>query len=253
MSTSTSAPQNDSGFAVDRQRERESRGSRPGRTASGRLPSPPRERRPLTAALAVLLIVGGAALAGLLALRVDSRVPVLVASHDIAVGHQLTKDDLAVARMASDGIAAISSSKAGQVEGTYATEGIRAGQLIDASMVARTGFLTPGSVAIGVPMASGRVPSDGLDVGDVVQVLQVPKDAKPVVLVDRAVVSSTSDSQKTSTGAFGGSSSNAVSSTDRSATLIIAAGQAADVAAASAADQIVLVLVERGATTQAGG
>ena len=39
--------------------------TRQARDAGGHLPSAPRERRPLLAALAVLLIVGGALLAGL--------------------------------------------------------------------------------------------------------------------------------------------------------------------------------------------
>lgn len=38
----------------------------------------------MLAALAVLLIVGGAAAAGLLALRADERVPVLAAAREIA-------------------------------------------------------------------------------------------------------------------------------------------------------------------------
>ena len=43
--------------------------------------------------LAVLLIVGSAAIAGLLAMRIDSRVPVLVAAHEIPVGAQITLAD----------------------------------------------------------------------------------------------------------------------------------------------------------------
>ena len=64
MSTTTG------GTAVERQRQRASRGI--GRSAGGpanRLPAPPRQRRPALAAIAVLLIVGGALLAGLLAIR----------------------------------------------------------------------------------------------------------------------------------------------------------------------------------------
>lgn len=69
-----------------------------------RLPPAPRERRPLLAAFAVLLIVGGAAVAGLLALRADTRVPVLVLARDVATGQQITADDLAVTPVASEGL-----------------------------------------------------------------------------------------------------------------------------------------------------
>ena len=50
----------------------------PGCLDRSNVPAPPRRRRPALTALAVLLIVGGAALAGLLAVRMDSREPVLV-------------------------------------------------------------------------------------------------------------------------------------------------------------------------------
>ncbi|MGH3317395.1 MAG: hypothetical protein ACRDO0_14745, partial [Nocardioidaceae bacterium] len=67
----------------DRQRARAERGLKSTRSSStagrDRLPSPPRRRRPALAALAVLLIVGGATLAALLALRLDQRVPVMMA------------------------------------------------------------------------------------------------------------------------------------------------------------------------------
>ncbi len=58
-------------------------------TAPG-IPSPPRRRRPALTALAVLLIVGGAALAGWLALRLDSREPVLVVNQQISAGEKIT-------------------------------------------------------------------------------------------------------------------------------------------------------------------
>ena len=52
----------------------------------GRLPSAPRERRPLLAALAVILIVGGALLAGLLAARIeDPGAPVRTLVEDVAL------------------------------------------------------------------------------------------------------------------------------------------------------------------------
>ena len=67
-------------------------------------PSPPRRRRPALAAIAVLLIVGGAALAGLLALRLDSREPVLVMTQDVPVGTKITADMLGTTRVASEGL-----------------------------------------------------------------------------------------------------------------------------------------------------
>lgn len=76
----------------DRQRDREARGIRVRQKSdySGDRPTPPHRRRPALAALAVILIVGGAAIAGLLAMRLDSRTPVLVLNQDVAVGTKIT-------------------------------------------------------------------------------------------------------------------------------------------------------------------
>ena len=86
MSTTTTG-----GTAVERQRQRASRGI--GRSAGGpaNRPPPPRQRRPALAAIAVLLIVGGALLAGLLAIRMDSRVPVLAVTQEIPAGARIRR------------------------------------------------------------------------------------------------------------------------------------------------------------------
>ena len=67
--------------------------TRQARDAGGHLPSAPRERRPLLAALAVLLIVGGALLAGLLAMRLDQRAQMLAAKDTIKAGQVIDKED----------------------------------------------------------------------------------------------------------------------------------------------------------------
>ncbi len=77
------------GFPLGKKKGRNGSGpARPSFTSSA--PSPPKRRRPALTALAVLLIVGGAALAGLLAVRMDSREPVIVLNADVAVGQQIT-------------------------------------------------------------------------------------------------------------------------------------------------------------------
>ena len=86
--------------------------------------------------LAVLLIVGSAAIAGLLAMRIDSRVPVLVAAHEIPVGAQITLADLATQRVASDGLEVLPATAADQLVGKYAAGTIPAGRLLDQAMFA---------------------------------------------------------------------------------------------------------------------
>lgn len=221
-------------------------------TSPDRLPSPPRQRRPAMAALAVVLIVGGASLAGLLAIRVDQRVAVVVADRDIPVGTKLIDGDLGEGRIAADNVATISKEQAAALVGMYATRTIRRGQLIDPASVDREGFLREGAVAVGVPMAAGRVPAQGLQIGDVVQVLRIPKEGPSTTLVARATVSQTTLRAATS-GITGGSSGTTVADGNQAATLMVEAATAPAVAAASAANEISLILVERGASTKANG
>jgi SAF domain len=201
-----------------------------------RLPRPPGRRRPGLAALAVLLIVLGGAAAGLLALRVDHRNPVLVAKRDITTGQRITNDDLAVARVAGDGLAMIPADQAGRVIGQYASTRIAAGRLIDDDMLNGSGLLAPGMAATGLSLAPGRFPASGLESGDVVQVVRT-NDGQGKVISARAVIGSV---QTPAEGVFGDSSQNTV------VTVIVPQAEAAAVGAAGAADSVVLVLLTRG-------
>lgn len=214
---------------------------RPGRV---RPPSPTKHRRTGLIGLAVLLIVGSAAVAGLLAVRLDSRSAVLVAGRPIAIGQQVTRADLREARVASEGLSLIPVSESGQVIGKFAAQAIPAGRLLDAGMLQRQGYLRPGVVAVGVSVPPGRMPASGLQQGDRVQVIQVA-DGIPKVLVASAVVSTPPAAARSggSTGLIPGGSSQGPGAV---ATVIVTALEAPAVAAASAANQLSLVLVERG-------
>ena len=91
--------------------------TRQAREAGGHLPSAPRERRPLLAALAVLLIVGGALLAGLLAMRLDQRVQMLAAKDTIKAGQVIDKEDLVSASVSSDLTTLVRADQIDQVVG----------------------------------------------------------------------------------------------------------------------------------------
>lgn len=195
-------------------------------------------------ALAVLLIVGAAALAGLLALRVDTREPVLVAARSITVGSQITRDDLATQRVAADGLATIPAGQSGLIVGQYAAQSIPAGRLLDKPMFTATGFLSPDKVAVGVSLAAGRMPASGLSSGDRVQVILLA-DIKGTVLVPSAVVSSTSGGGSSTSGSLLGGGSSSSSSADSVATLIVSPSEAAPLAAAAAANKVAIVLVSR--------
>lgn len=188
----------------------------------------------MLAALAVLLIVGGAAAAGLLALRADTRVPVLVAARDIATGEQITAEALSTTPVAAEGTLLIPANRLDELVGTYADRPISAGQLLDTSMLAEAGLLQPGTVAVGASLAVGRAPASGLEPGDVVQLIRVDDPAGVVLVDDARVSSSFSEGEETaSSGAL-------------VATFIVDESDGAQVAAVAAAGNLAVVLVTRG-------
>lgn len=234
VNTSMSGPD----VSTDRRRAREDRGLTPAGGPAGRgdrLPAPPRERRPLLAAFAVLLIVGGAAAAGLLAVRADARVPVLVLAQDVAAGQRITDDALATTPVAQEGTLLVPASQRDLVVGQFARVSLTAGQLLDTAMLAPTGVLQPGKVAVGASLAAGRVPASGLQAGDVVQLVLVA-DGNGEVLVPDALVSSVTTPATGTTGATGAAT----------ATFIVAEDEGARVAGVAAEGQLAAVLVTRG-------
>ena len=209
-----------------------------------RPPSPTRHRRGGLIGLAVLLIVGSAAVAGLLAIRLDSRSAVLVAGRSIAIGQQITQADLRETRVASEGLTLIPVSSSRQVVGKYAAQEIPAGRLLDAAMLATQGYLVEGKVSVGVAVPASRMPANGLQQGDRVQIVRVT-DGRPKVLVDSAVVSTAPDATSSGGGLIGGGSSKSSASAEV-ATVVVSAADGPEVAAGSAANELSLVLVGHG-------
>lgn len=157
------------GNVADRQR---SRASRRAVTAPAGQVAPPRQRRPALAALALLLIVGGALVAGLLAVRMDSRVEVLVAQQAIEPGAQITEDDLGVVRVASEGLDLIGEQYVDQVVGAYATTAIPANTLLDERMVSTDNPVPDGRAIVSVPLDGKLAPAATVRSGDLVQVVR---------------------------------------------------------------------------------
>jgi hypothetical protein len=203
-----------------------------------RLPRPPRRRRPGVAALAVLLAVGGAAAAGLLAVRIDERRPVLIAVHTIAPGQKIARGDLAVTRVSAEGADLVPAGDIDAIVGRYASQEIPSRRLIDTRMIALKGLLQRGNAAVGIALKAGRAPASGLRPGDVVQLVSVGQDGAGTILTGRATVSSVAEK---SSGSFG-------SSGDPIATVVVKASEAPAVASAAAADKVAVVLLERGST-----
>ncbi len=145
-------------------------------TQRGRLPEPVRNRRPALAALALLLVLGGALTSALVAYRSGDRIDVLVASRSIPVGEEVGRGDFRTARVASEGALYVDSSAIGNFIGTRTTTAIPEGTLVNGSMFLR-GSVIPGNAAlVGVVLTTAQRPAAPLRNGDVVSVYGVLQD-----------------------------------------------------------------------------
>lgn len=151
--------------------------ARPTASARGRLPAPVRDRRPALAALALLLVIGGALISALVAYRSGDRVDVLVTSREIPVGQEVTEADFRVARVASEGAAFVDASAVRNFIGTRATGTFPEGTLVNSAMF-QVGSVVPDDGAlVGVVLTASQRPVTGLRQGDVVSVFAVPRDS----------------------------------------------------------------------------
>jgi hypothetical protein len=147
----------------------------PQRPQGDRLPAPVKERRPALAALAVLLILGGALASGLLVLHSGQRADYLVLRRTVAPGHQIRSQDLGTARIAGTGARAIPAGQRPHVIGQYATTTVYAGTLATRDMFSPQPDIPPGMTVVGVVLAPEQRPGDGMRPGDVVSLYVVPR------------------------------------------------------------------------------
>jgi len=231
---------------ADQQRSRAFRGL----AANGRSPGgsarpavkPPRQRRPALAALAVLLVVGGALIAGLLAVRMDSRTSVLVANREIVPGSRITAADLREVSVSANGLSLISAADAAQLaDGTwYATQEIHPGTLLDHNIVNQTAPYGDDEVMVSMSISAALAPASTLTGGDLIEVVRTSGDksggtaAAPKVISQALVMA-------ISTGA-----SDSLSSGSTTAILLVPRSVAPEVIDASAAGQAGAALLKRG-------
>jgi hypothetical protein len=166
------------------------RGGRPGQPpgAQGptheRIPVPTRQRRPALAALALVLVLGGAALSGFLVLNSGQKQSVLVLAKEVPYGHTFENSDFREEQLSLTGdIKPVLFSQLGQLlSGRYkATTRIPAGSVLTYGMVAPARRQPiPGSnyTEFGVTVPEGQYPAGGLAEGDIVKVLYTPTTDK---------------------------------------------------------------------------
>jgi hypothetical protein len=194
---------------------------------------PTRQRRPGWTALAVLLVVAFAAIGAWLYIDAGAKTAVVVVVRDVPAGHRIARSDLSRVAVAGS-VTAIPGERLESVVGQNAAVHLLPNMLLQRSMVTADTGLSPSQAQVGVAVASGQIPADGLAPGDVVEVAALPaanatSPGAPRVLVEAAVVFAVRDDPATPGGTL--------------LTLVVPAAQAVPVAAASVAGQIALIRV----------
>jgi hypothetical protein len=200
------------------------------------MPSPPRRRRPALTALAVLLIVGGAALAGLLAVRMDSREPVLVVSQQVSGGQKITLSVLASSNVSGDGLNTIPASQAEEFTKFYARQTIYKGQLLTPDLLRREPPLTSDQAQVGIPLTSGKYPP-GLRSGDAIRLVRIGDAQNPSAPLSTGLVIGVGKAKSSS---FGGDARAAV------ATVVVPQSVVDQIVGATGTDNLGIALIGRG-------
>jgi hypothetical protein len=153
----------------------------PGGPTGDRLPVPTRQRRPALAALAVVLILGGAALSGYLVLSSGQKQSVLVLAQDVPYGHEFAASDFREAQLSySSDLEPILTSQLGDLVGNgyRAKQAIAAGTPLTAGMITTEIEIPSGNyVQAGVVAPDGQYPVEGVSPGDTVKVLYTPRSS----------------------------------------------------------------------------
>lgn len=214
----------------------------------------------LLAALLVLIIgLAGAAWG----LHAGQKSSVLGIGHQVSKGQVIQRDDL-VSMSVAGASGTIPVGQIGTVVGKTAAVDLVPDQLLTKDMITSAAVPSAGKATVGLALDPTRVPSAGLQPGDVVDVIAVPAgdtgqvDSQaldsPAVLADDAEVYSTSAS---SGGAFSSENKDnggQVSGSLILVTLVVDDGDAARISAYSTANRVAVIeTAPPGATKGSGG
>lgn len=136
-------------------------------------PLPTRQRRPGYVALAVVLMVGLAALGAYFYTQAGAKTPVVVVVHRIPAGHTVQRADLSTVDVAG-AVTAIGGDHVGSVVGQTAVVELLPNTLLQRAMVSAAPALGGGQAQVGVHVKPGQIPAEGLSPGDMVEVLELP-------------------------------------------------------------------------------
>jgi hypothetical protein len=135
-----------------------------------RLPSAPRERKPALAALAVVLVVGGALLAAMLVIDAGHKTGAIEITQPVGQGQKIPLSAMQEVQVTSgSGLDYVPWNQASQVASTYAATTLPAGTLLTPQMTTSSNDLANGMTVVGLALKDGEFP-DGLQVGDHVDI-----------------------------------------------------------------------------------
>ena len=152
-----------------------------------RLPST-RERRPALAALAVLLIVGGAFASGFLALQAGNRADYLRVSSEVPQGAEITEEQLETVSLPEDMEGAISVDDRDAVVGLRAVTHLLPGTILTDDMVTEDAAIQEGMESVSFGLDVSNVDPD-LDEGAALSVYAIPEDDGPADSYDATLIS----------------------------------------------------------------
>ncbi len=199
----------------------------------------------------------------------DHRIAVLTATTTIRQGQPIETSDLGAADVAtSGGVATISASSASELSGKRAAVTIPAGSLITPGDVTSGRVLTAGTAVVGLALKDGQLPSNGVEPGDQVMLIQTfgVGSALPVTGSATAGPSDPGSAAGTGYGVSTGvlvaqaivfeTANPAPSSSSGASELVsveVPSTLAAAVATAAAASQVSLVLLPAGTADASSG
>ncbi|WP_395110890.1 hypothetical protein [Actinomadura sp. SCN-SB] len=225
---------------------------RSGLGASGgqRLPVAPRERKPALAALAVLLILGGALTSAYLVMASGQRVSAIRIAQPVAAGQPIPLSALEEVQVSDTGADYyINWSERGEVIRTYAAVPLVPGALLTNAMVSRTNDAAKGRVVVGLALKPGQFPARGLQTGKRVSLYAVgggtgggPR-AGTLLSADAIVVGMSQ----------GAVDSNRLRGDQTSVDVAVAPSEAPQVAQAASAGAIAVALIPEGTRLPSAG
>ena len=147
--------------------------TQPTAPAARKLPGAPRERKPALAALAVVLILGGALAVGYVMLQSAKRVAAIEITQQIGLGQQIPLSAMHEVQVpAGSGFDYVPWSEASQVTHFFAATTILTGTLLTSSMAVAANPEVSGKDTMGLALKDGQLPA-GLTSGDHIDIYEV--------------------------------------------------------------------------------